>query len=585
MYYDYDKALVVKKDSTVGVFAANKFVPVKLAAESGTYGHKEVYTYIDKYLSDVIGNEGYHDFVVDHKFDYYTYRTAEGAVVAGSDKGIHYRDDSGKSVISVKDAQFLEIERSGDYGLINLMSGKVTDPIYFRPIDVNRFDRYQPVINGDMLTDGRNFYTVREYEIQLRDRFHDVISGFMNYVTGEDLSHDGEYVTPHFYDKCNKAASDYLTDQFLSDEEKIHADEVIELKQKVVTYIDDCLWNELTPLEYAREDLWLKCEDRYHWDEAQAEIAKIVENNPLLIIPQRGPYWSEEKQNVTYEEEWINGNCYLHEIFVSKGFKFRNNALSKKSELILRFKDSETASETDRYFPLESDSYKDYSLVCDSLLTDGSYIAYYIHSHNQEMGDTTMTEQPIYERVSEPYVLKVSPEGKLSAERLLYATVSPLKFRNFYFFINSKGNRSSGTFMLDRWNGVEDGKEQYSTVIDIYDYDFTHKYYMSNEGEFIYDIFKWGDKWLFIGSTLNHGYIGYENCYVVLLDSGLKVIDSLHFTDKDTYLSGVEYVGKNRFRLTGNKGTKWMRVNSDNTMEWLDSLATTTPEVVVAEEQ
>lgn len=217
VYYDYDKALVVKKDSTVGVFAANKFVPVKLAAESGTYGHKEVYTYIDKYLSDVIGNEGYHDFVVDHKFDYYTYRTAEGAVVAGSDKGIHYRDDSGKSVISVKDAQFLEIERSGDYGLINLMSGKVTDPIYFRPIDVNRFDRYQTVMNGDMLTDGRNFYTVREYEIQLRDRFHDVISGFMNYVTGEDISHDGEYVTPHFYDKCNKAASDYLTDQFLSD--------------------------------------------------------------------------------------------------------------------------------------------------------------------------------------------------------------------------------------------------------------------------------------------------------------------------------------------------------------------------------
>lgn len=148
---------MVKKDSTVGVFAANKFVPVKLAAELGTYGHKEVYTYIDKYLSDVIGNEGYHDFVVDHKFDYYTYRTAEGAVVAGSDKGIHYRDDSGKSVISVKDAQFLEIERSGDYGLINLMSGKVTDQIYFRPIDVNRFDRYQTVMNGDMLTDGRNF--------------------------------------------------------------------------------------------------------------------------------------------------------------------------------------------------------------------------------------------------------------------------------------------------------------------------------------------------------------------------------------------------------------------------------------------
>ena len=444
----------------------------------------------------------------------------------------------------------IQIEKDGLYGLINIAEQRViAEAVYTNSLDVARgtFKRYKCSDGRDMITDGYEFYTIPEYDKVL--------------------------YSSQRYER-------YLNDKLLTTAEKVHNDECVKK-------LDEQLFSELSPEDYISTDR-LSNDLKAHLKDAQ-ETLKIRKSNKKLLEIREQTKWRykwERTNKHTQTEVW-NGNYYTHKLYTYNELQFRDNAITEETELVIDCFDNPI------YIPLSKVSLNEdeYAGLESVWLPDGRYLLIYTGCCAPSKFATVVNRFTTdgllgYGGWNESLIkmIVVDPKGKIETFGTKCVAYSPrhLNMRNGYFYTNVivrreevrnyrhnykyYSNHEMEAPVENRMKTCEE--ESLMSLLYIYDYNLQEPLrYASKEGEIIYDVIKWRDKWVFIGSTSNKGYVGWENPYIVLLDSKLNVLSSSYYPIQGCRLrKDVSTIYDDGQSLVI---PDWVKIKTDNSIEWI----------------
>ena len=472
------------------------------------------------------------------------------------------------------------IKQNDKFGLIDVSSELYIPIIYDEQINLAR-GRYATNTEDVIFCDG-TMYTIPDYESLIYKK--------------------SNIIKDHRYDI---SAQIYLADSLLTKEEKTHYNEVADSFEKwsnETSEFDDILFAKYSPEEYiTTRDI--PEEFKKHLARAQ----KAIENREQLLSPNREIKWRAPH---SYESEILyswertqesNGNYYTHKFFQCNDLTFRVNAITNKTEVLFN----------GIYIPIDkSRKFYDYGYITEIDLANEKHLEFYTdlaysykkeHRRRHDQWDGILLHRGLNENPVNMIIFDALKNYKISS--VAFSTKN-LTLREGYCFgkyfakrrdgcdkygpnpdydkirssIHARGYTSPDDCLYESdWdfepieNRVEDEDDKaLMTVLYIYDYNLDFpKIYASKEGEFIHDIFKWGNKWIFVGSTINKGYIDWENPYIVILDSKLKVITSSSLPLKGHRLT----VNKQTIYEDANKALVipgWVKIKPNNTIEWLE---------------
>ena len=616
----YDK--LVFEDKTV-------YIPEKGSSASlymiDPYGRERKY---DEYSINVIETEGCHIikdhtgyYLADHKFNTFTpgysFMRGDGEYVVALNKagdGVVYQngvlreirltDINGRAGANASDLQHVlngrqllnfmmknesssqittlrlwkktgkwiySVERDGLYGLADLSGDLLVPPVHDARIsDVSK--RYASADGQDIVVYKDAMYTVTDYE---------------NHVFSE-LAGSVRY---------DVAAECYFAAALLAPHEKIHYNDVVaglEKWREEMYSLDDRLFSELGPQEYISTDRVPEDFKKY-LDVAQIKVennTKLIRDNTELIKVKE----IHHERKVTDLREDIqawNGNYYTHRVFNYNGLTFRTNAITEEKELNVN----------GFYLPLTmfNDNYSDYASIGRATLPDKSHLEVFTTDHNyQELGRSDTDGVLWYAGESSTVsMVKVDSIGTVTKPDHKSALAwEHLTIRHGYFYTNVVARRwnndgdndydldyrflrrgdsrsefysnSSMKPVITRVNDFENEKSLLSLVY-LFDYDkhFNEPLiYVSQEGDFVHDVIRWKDKWVLVGSTINNGYIDWENPYIVILDSHMNVLSSSYLALKGERVKidhNTIYEDVDRSLVI----PTWARISPNNTIKWL----------------
>lgn len=463
-----------------------------------------------------------------------------------------------------------DIIKDGKYGLVDIGSGKCIPPMYDSLV---RSGKRYLTFDRDLIFYENTIYEIPDYEIF---RYRNTNGG----------------------DRYDLVAQEYLDDSFLTHKEKIHykevSDRLAKWKEDMASR-DDELFNMLSPEEYLMTDR-IPFDYKKHVQVAENAAKKndalnrlfedmVQMNIDLHILGTRARFLNE-KSNLGEEIQKWDGNYYTHQIYGYNGFRFRNNAITGKTEIVVNdFEDPV-------YIPLSQISscvdYQKYAAMGHIMLYDGRVLLIYsdynhIHSFGDVMSfasDSILGYSGRNDNVVD--MLIVDSTGNMISETCVALSQRHLNIRPEYFFMNATAMRKTqrGIDCYDYYSDysirpvetrtkTEEDKSLMS-LLYLYDYDLNPPLiYASKEGEFIHDVIKYGDKWVFVGSTINNGYVGWENPYVVLLDSELNVLATSYLPMQGRRLKAEEVLLEGVYIPTELRGNKMVKIKRDNTIQWL----------------
>ena len=458
-----------------------------------------------------------------------------------------------------------EILREGKYGLIDISSNLYIKPEYEYSI-YNTNGRYTTEGN-DIIIHDKYLYTISEYE---KMRYENIEINPSNRKMRYDHS----------------ALNAYLTDTLLIQTEKIHyADVLHELdwQKQAIASFDDKLFAEMGAKQYILTKE-IPNEYKKHIEYSRNIIRKQEEQEylllginkpvPLLYIHPHTEETEDEKEEQT---EYWNGNYYTHKLFYCNGLKLRKNAISQQIEIVI------DELETPVYIPLLKPNYKEYASRGSAKLRDGRLLfAYTDYDCYNPYGWTKLFSNDntlgyVGKDESNVTLIIADPNGNIKKRVAVAFSEKHLKFRQGYFFTNVTATEaedgrdykyySEYTFQPVQTQVQDNEEKSLRSIIYIYDYNLNAPLiYSCGAGEFIHDVFKWGNKWVFVGSTINKGYIDWENPYIIVLDSKMKVLSSSYIADKGCRLniSRVSVDADNSLIINDK-----VKIKPNNSIEWM----------------
>lgn len=490
-------------------------------------------------------------------------------------------DDNIKTVTTLKKVgvNLFEVHKEEKYGLIDI-SGNLIIPIIYDHSIFNSIGRYK-TNTDDVIIMNNTLYSISDYDNLISKKIRS-----LNHLNTEI--------------RYDIMAQEYLSDSLLTMDEKKYYKEIVQKKEEWsdgVSSFDDIIFNEHTPQFYISTTAIPEAFKK-HLAEAQRNINKMESlQKPNRNLTLNKTSYSGKGREWAETEEY-NGNFYTHRMYESKGFVFRDNAITKKTEIYF----------DDVCVPIsESREYFDYAKIAGAKLPNNNILHVYSTFHRgiPKGGRHDINNSILMYRIYNneysyecPISLIVvdSNNNYKTAENVALSS-KHLTLREEYFYCNAIAERNKesitrhGTnpdlnavlrnsdgrlewlFESDSYTKpiktrIENDDEKHlRSVLFLYDYNLGFpKVYASQEGDFIYDIFKWNNKWIFVGSTTNKGYVDWENPYVVVLDKNLKVLS-------DSYLAlRGERLTINQETIYERDGSlvipEWVKINSDNTIEW-----------------
>ena len=487
-----------------------------------------------------------------------------------------------KTVTTLKrvGVNLFEIHKEGKYGLIDI-SGNLSIPIIHDHSIFDSFGRYK-TNTDDVIVMNNTMYSISDYDNLISKKIR-------------SLNHLNTEV------RYDIMAQEYLSDSLLTMDEKKYYKEIVQKIEEWsdgVSSFDDIIFNEHTPQFYISTTAIPEAFKK-HLAEAQRNINKMESlwkpNRNLTLnktsYSGKGREWAETEE--------YNGNFYTHRMYESKGFVFRDNAITKKTEIYF----------DDVCVPIsESREYFDYAKIAGAKLPNNNILHIYStfhraipkggrHDINNSILMYRIYNNNEYSNECPISLIVVDSNNNYKTAENVALSSKHLTLREEYFYCNviAERNKESITrhgtnpdlnavlrnsdgrlewlFESDSYTKpiktrIENDNEKHlRSVLFLYDYNLGFpKVYASQEGDFIYDIFKWNNKWIFVGSTTNKGYVDWENPYVVVLDKNLKVLS-------DSYLAlRGERLTINQETIYERDGSlvipEWVKINSDNTIEW-----------------
>lgn len=453
------------------------------------------------------------------------------------------------------------IKQNDKFGLIDVSSKLYIPIIYDEQINLAR-GRYATNTEDVIFCDG-TMYTIPDYESLIYKK--------------------SNIIKDHRYDI---SAQIYLADSLLTKEEKTHYNEVADSFEKwsnETSEFDDFFFSTFSPEKYiATRDIpnefkkHLACAEKLH-DEAEEIHNANRDLNDSDDFYERNNNCDYKKYDIEEDTEKWNGKYYTHIYYSCNGFRFRDNAITKETEIRLN----------DAYIPLSKISkdsqYNQYALYNSIAFSDYTlytYLKSYQVIDGVDMFSIMAGGGPAY-FTSDRYDIDMiicDTNGNIKIHKNVAFKLGHLKFRKDYFYKNIIAKRkvkgkddktiADNTMLPINTRVKDDSERDLISAITIYDYKLNPLTYLSKEGEIVHDIVKWNNKWVFVGSTINEGYVDWENPHIILLDSKLKVITSSSLPLKGHRLT----VNKQTIYEDANKALVipgWVKIKPNNTIEWL----------------
>lgn len=463
-------------------------------------------------------------------------------------------DNNIKTVTTLKrvGVNLFEVHKEGKYGLIDI-SGNLSIPIIHDHSIFDSFGRYK-TNTDDVIVMNNTMYSISDYE---------------NYIY-KNIEKNSRY---------DIGAQAYLADSLLTVDEKIHYKEVTDNAEawKIeVSSKDDELFAELSPDEYI-ETKQIPGEFKKHIENAIQQVNKRILARERNMASDLLTSSFELEDFPRWDEVRKDGNIYTYYVFSYKGFIYRECQVLNRLELVIshsktyqdNIRSSATYIDDLAAFTGDNDEpdHKDLRLVMRCPFGENRTFLVYDYD-NSYIKKSSYSYMDVVDVVPNP--ITGIPE-LVYGRKNLYDRVE--RSIRYIAIINSRGieRKFSIPSTFDRF--LCKGNDIYlfggPNVLCVNRDGNLCLQYNGAQGTQIVDVGRTIDgRYVLVGITHMHGYIGSDNLYLVILDENGKEVYHTYEASRGTSIKNLTLSDKtDEFIIRSESNSvRLFTVNKDNTI-------------------